>query len=65
MKGQHSVETESRVMVLFLCKKNVGGVTILLCTLSDDALYLYTKFKKKSQKVLKLLSRHYFQTKIF
>ena len=44
MKGQHSVETESRVMVLLLCKNNVGGVTILLLfTLSDDALYC-TKF---------------------
>ena len=32
-KGQHSVGTESRVMVLFLC------------TLSDDVLYLYQVFK--------------------
>ena len=38
-KGQHSVETLSRVV--FSVNK-VGGVTILLlCTLFGDALYLY------------------------
>ena len=42
-------------MVLFLCENSVGGVTILLCTLSGV----------ESQKTSKLLSRHYFQTEIF
>ena len=46
MKGQHFVETESRVMVPFICK-TCSGVTILLFgTLSDDALYLYQVLKK-------------------
>ena len=55
------------MVFLFLCKTNVGGVIILLlCALSDDALYLYQVLKKKkSQKVSKLLSGHYFQTEIF
>ena len=66
MKGQNSVEAESMVIVLFLCKKNICGVTILLlCTLSGDAFYLYQVLKKKSQKISKLLSGHYFQTEIF
>ena len=40
-KVQHSVGTESRVMVRFP-RKNDGGVTILLlCTFTDDALYFY------------------------
>ena len=59
-KRQHSVASESRIMVLFLCK-NVGDVTILLLyTLSDDALYLYQVSKKKNSKDFKVIDRRLF-----
>ena len=47
--------------------KNVGGVMVLvLCTLSDNALYIFVpSFVKISQRVWELLCGHDFHCEIF